>query len=72
VEAQQEASADRGLDKPVVIVGDVARRTERALLALARTRARADLVNASVAAHRTMLAQAIADLDRRIAVYDKT
>ena len=71
MEAQQ-ASADRGLDKPVVIVGDAARRTERALLALARTRAQADLVNASVAAHRTMLEQAIADLDRRIAAYDNT
>ncbi len=67
MEAQQDAAADRGLDKPIVIAGDAARRTERATLALARTRAQADLKDASVAAHRTMLEQAIAHLDRRIA-----
>ena len=72
VEAQQEASADRGLITPPRPTADVAaRRAERATLALARTRAQADLKNASVAAHRTMLGQAIADLDRRIAALDK-
>jgi hypothetical protein len=38
---------------------------------LARTRAQADLKDASAAAHRSMLEQAIADLDRKIAALDK-
>jgi hypothetical protein len=70
VEAQQDAAADRGLVKPPVNRDAVARRTERDLLALARTRAEADLGKASAAAHRTMLTQAIADLDRRIAALE--
>jgi hypothetical protein len=70
VEAQQEASADRGLITPPVNRDAAARRTEHGLLALARTRAKADLKNASAAAHRTMLDAAIADLDRRIAALE--
>jgi hypothetical protein len=70
VEAQQDAAADRGSSKPIMKPEDVARRAARAMLVLARTRAQADLKNASAAAHRTMLEQAIADLDSKIAALD--
>lgn len=49
---------------------DSARLAERATLSLARTRALADLQKACAAAHRAMLEQAIADLDKRIAALD--
>ena len=71
VEAQQEAARDR---RPMGLPIDrehAARRAERATLALARTRAEADLKGASAPAHRTMLEQAIADLDRRIAAIEE-
>ena len=64
VEAQQDAAADRGSPKSSVIHEDPARRT-------ARTRAQADLKHASAAAHRSMLEQAISDLDRKIAALDR-
>ena len=67
VESQQDAAADRGSAKSSMIREDPARRTERTTLILARTRAQADLKHASAAAHRSMLEQAIADLDRKIA-----
>ena len=71
VEAQQDAAADRGSPKSSVIREDPARRTARTTLTLARTRAQADLERASAAAHRSMLEQAIADLDRKIAALGK-
>ena len=73
VEAQQDAAAaaDRGSPKSSVIHEDPARRTARTTLTLARTRAQADLKHASAAAHRSMLEQAIADLDRKIAALGK-
>ena len=67
VEAQQadaEASSARG---PAVSREEADRRAQRASLMLARTRALADLQVACAAAHRAMLEQAIADLDRRLA-----
>ena len=67
VEAQQEAAQERRPMGPPVDRNDAARRAERATLTLARTRAAADLKGASATAHRSMLEQAIADLDRRIA-----
>jgi hypothetical protein len=67
VEAQQEQARDRRRIGPLVDRKNAARRAERATLALARTRAQADLEGASAPAHRAMLEQAIADLDRRIA-----
>ena len=70
VEAQQDAAADRGSSKPVISRDVTARRAERDLLALARTRMQADLEKASATAHRTMLEHAIADLDRRIAALE--
>jgi len=70
VESQQE-SADRST-KPQkgLTPEESARKAERATLALARTRALADLQHACAAAHRSMLEQAIADLDRRIAALE--
>jgi hypothetical protein len=67
VEAQQDAAQARSASKPVSTPDQSARRARLATLALARTRARADLEAATAAAHRTMLEQAIADLDRQIA-----
>jgi hypothetical protein len=67
VEGQQDDAADRGSSKPKVSRDDLERRAERATLDLARARMQADLKKASAAAHRSMLEQAIADLDRRIA-----
>ena len=47
-----------------------AQRTERATLMLARTRALSDLQHACAPAHRAMLEEAIADLDRRLKALD--
>jgi len=67
-----KASRIRGLIKPPLPTADVAAAERSARRwRLARTRAQADLKSATVAAHRTMLGQAIADLDRRIAALDK-
>ena len=71
VEAQQEAATERAASAPKFSAEENARRAERATLSLARTRALADLQNACAAAHRSMLEQAIADLDRRIAALDQ-
>jgi hypothetical protein len=70
VEAQQDAAADRGSKAAKISAQESARLAERATLSLARTRALADLQAACAAAHRAMLEQAIADLDRRIAALD--
>ena len=69
VEAQQEASHDKR-KAAAISPEEAARRTQRATLMLARTRALSDLQQACAAAHRAMLEQAIADLDRRIAALD--
>ena len=66
VESQQEEAATRK-SKPAAFNPDDARRgAERATLMLARTKALADLQHACAPAHRAMLEQAIADLDRRL------
>lgn len=70
VEAQQDAAADRGSKVAKISAQESARLAERATLSLARTRALADLQAACAAAHRAMLEQAIADLDRKIAALD--
>jgi hypothetical protein len=70
VEAQQEEAQRRRPTGPPVDREHAARRAERATLALARKRAEADLTGASAPAHRAMLEQAIADLDRRIAAIE--
>jgi len=70
VEAQQDAAAASRPTGPPVSPAEAARRGQRASLMLARTRALADLQHACAAAHRSMLQQAIADLDARIAELD--
>jgi hypothetical protein len=67
VEAQQEAAALPKHAGPAISREESARRGERDSLMLARTRVLADLQQACAPAHRAMLEQAIADLDRRLA-----
>jgi len=67
IEAQQEAAADSRGGGSRLSPGEAERRMKHSTLLLARTRALADLQLACVPAHRAMLEQAIADLDRRIA-----
>jgi hypothetical protein len=70
IEAQQEAAAERRTAAAPITANESARLAERATLSLARTRALSDLQRACAPAHRAMLEQAIADLDRRIAALD--
>ena len=70
IEAQQEAAAERRTKVAAITPDEGPRRAERATLSLARTRALADLQCACAPAHRAMLEQAIADLDRRIAALE--
>ena len=70
IEAQQEDASRRHAKTPLVDPEDPQRRARRATLMLARTRALADLQIACAPAHRAMLEQAIADLDRRLAERD--
>jgi hypothetical protein len=67
VEAQQDAAQAQRKVGPQLTREEAARQAERATLMLARTRALADLQQACAPAHRAMLEQAIADLDRRLA-----
>jgi hypothetical protein len=66
VEAQQDAAVERRPKTQPVSADELRMRAERATLMLARTRALSDLQQACAAAHRSMLEQAIADLDRRL------
>jgi hypothetical protein len=70
VESQQESAADSKRLLPPVTAEEAAKRTQRATLMLARTRALSDLQRACAPAHRAMLEQAIADLDRQVAALD--
>jgi hypothetical protein len=67
VESQQEEAATKPSTPARFSAEDARRRSERSTLMLARTRALADLQQACAPAHRAMLEQAIADLDRRLA-----
>jgi hypothetical protein len=67
VESQQEAAAAKQSPAARFDPQEAKRRGERATLMLARTRALSDLQHACAPAHRAMLEQAIADLDRRLA-----
>ena len=71
VEAQQDAAVNEQAQGPQVTAEEAARRSERATLSLARSRALADLQQACAPAHRSMLEQAIHDLDGRIAALDR-
>jgi hypothetical protein len=66
VEAQQDAAAEGRSKAPPLSAEESRIRGERATLMLARTRALSDLQQACAPAHRAMLEQAIADLDRRL------
>jgi hypothetical protein len=70
VEAQQDAAASVARPGPPVTAEEAARRSRRTSLMLARSRALADLQQACAAAHRSMLEQALADLDTQIAALD--
>jgi hypothetical protein len=67
VEDQQQDAGARRPAAAAIDPAEAARRTERATLQLARTRALADLQQACAPAHRSMLEAAIRDLDARIA-----
>ena len=71
VEAQQQAATDLKVAAPAVSEEEAAKRTRRDTLKLARTRALSDLQRACAPAHRAMLEQAIADLDRQLALLDE-
>jgi hypothetical protein len=71
IEAQQDAAAAPQTKRPELSREEAARQAERATLMLARTRALADLQVACASAHRAMLEQAIADLDRRLKALDQ-
>ena len=70
VEAQQDAAVNEQAQGPQVTAEEAARRSERATLSLARSRALADLQQACAPAHRAMLEQAIAELDKRLAALE--
>ena len=70
VELQQEAAAAKQSPAADFDPQEAQRRAQRATLMLARTRVLADLQHACAPAHRAMLEQAIADLDRRLADVD--
>ena len=67
IESQQESAAAPKQTLPAVSPLDASRQAARNTLMLARTRALADLQSACAPAHRSMLEQAIADLDQRLA-----
>jgi len=66
VEAQQHEAAEGRRHSAPKSADEIRVQTERATLMLARTRALSDLQHACAPAHRAMLEQAIADLDRRL------
>jgi hypothetical protein len=70
-EQQQESARDSKRTRPAVSAEEAARRTKRDTLMLARTGALGQLQHACAPAHRAMLEQAIADLDRQIAALDR-
>ncbi len=70
VEAQQDAAQTPRRTTAAITREEAVRKGGRATLMLARTRALADLQTACVPAHRAMLEQVVADLDRRLAALD--
>jgi hypothetical protein len=66
IEAQQEAAQQQKPSSRATTPEEAARQGERTTLLLARTRALSELQQACARAHRAMLEQAIAELDRRL------
>jgi len=72
VEQQQDAATETTRTRAAAMSpGEIARRTARATLMLARTGALSDLQRACAPAHRAMLEHAIADLDRQLGELDR-
>lgn len=68
VEAQQEErTLEKGAARPVVTAEERERNARRGTLTLARAKAAADLARARTPAHRAMLEQTLAALDRQLA-----
>ena len=67
VEAQQQDASQQKVRGRALTPEELTRRERRRTLELARTRADQDLSRASAPAHRRMLQEAIAELDRQIA-----
>jgi short subunit dehydrogenase-like uncharacterized protein len=67
VEAQQEEAARRSIPKPHMSPEARIREQQRRALELTRTRTQQDLSRAVLPAHRRMLEEAIAALDKQIA-----
>ena len=65
-EQQQEAARDSKPTGPAASAEEAARRTKRDSLMLVRTGALNQLQHACAPAHRAMLEQAIAELDRQL------
>ena len=68
VEAQQDAAATARIVGPSLSAEEQELQRTRAILQLARTQALGDLQRACAPAHRGMLEQKIADLDRQLAL----
>ena len=66
VEFQQEEAAKGRSTAPALSADERARRIRRESLELARARAAADLARATAPAHRRMLEQALAELDKQL------
>jgi hypothetical protein len=66
IESQQADAAESRTRRKVLSPEALAIETKHRDLSLARARVAADLERATVPAHRQMLEQALADLDRRI------
>jgi hypothetical protein len=66
VEAQQEDRERHETVRPALTPAQAARQVERRTLELALARARADLVRATVPAHRRMLEDAIRALNEKM------
>jgi hypothetical protein len=66
VEAQQDAASESRRVGPQLSREQAALEAKRATLQLARSRAIADLAAATAPAHRLMLEQTIAELDRHL------
>lgn len=71
IEAQQDDAARGRAAGPLPTRESLQRQAERRALELSRSRVAGDLARASAPAHRKMLEQAIADLDDRLARFDR-
>jgi hypothetical protein len=66
VEAQQQDQEDRRNNRQATAPADRQRVEQRRALELARARTRADLKTCTSSAHRSMLEQALRDLDEQL------